>query len=66
MALEEGNSNTNNEAKVDKEITTKPSFKELMGERKTVSRWFVMTVFLVGIFCGTSLGVVFMWLAFVS
>ena len=65
MALEEeSNSNTTKEEKTDDEIK-KPSFKQMMEERKTVNRWFVMGVFVGGMFCGACLGVVFMWLAFV-
>lgn len=67
MALEEDNSDTDNEEKVNEKIesVTKPSFNEMMEERKTVNKWFVMGIFLAGVFCGTCLGVIFMWLAFV-
>ena len=73
MALEnEKDSNTAYEETVknieSKEMgrATRPSFGQMMSERKTVSRWFVALTFMIGAFCGTCLGVVFMWLAFVA
>lgn len=43
----------------------KKSLNEFMAMRKEVSRWLIAKVFIVGVFCGASLGVVYMWLAFV-
>ena len=37
--------------------------KEFMGRRINVSKWTIANVFMAGAFCGTALGVVFMWSA---
>jgi len=72
MALEENDSDTAYKETVENlesnkiVSATKPSFSETMNERKAVSRWFITRVFVIGIFCGVCLGVIFMWLAFVA
>ena len=38
-------------------------FKEIMEEEKPVNKWFISKVFITGMFCGTALTVLFMWIA---
>jgi len=38
-------------------------FKKHMAEKKTVNRWFVVSIFIAGAFCGALLAVAFMFVA---
>ena len=38
-------------------------FKQIMAEKKEVNRWFVVSVFIAGAFCGALLTVAFMFIA---
>lgn len=40
-------------------------FMEFMLEKKPISRWTVAKIFIVGIFCGTILTTLFLWLALI-
>jgi len=53
-------------SKIEKSEVNNVSLRQWMDERKPVNRWLIMKVFLIGIFGGVTLGVIFMWLAFVT
>lgn len=39
------------------------TFGDFMAMEKPVSRWLVSIIFLIGMFCGAALAVLFMWSA---